>query len=177
LYPSAEVSATDLSIDAISSISKWEKVFDVKIDSFFSASSNCIPVSDSSYDYVYCYESAHHFRDHHSTILELKRVLKKGGVAFYFNEPVCNKFIYPLAFWMTNKRSINNEDSPSPEDLVIPSYIKKICKNNGLSMKLDYHLKTFGRGPIATLYYFCLQLIPFLKYFLPSCANIIITKL
>ena len=176
LYPNSFIFTTDLSIDALKSLKKWETILKVKIDSYFASSSSEINLENSSIDYIFCFESAHHFRDHYSTIVELKRVLKKGGKAFYFNEPVCNKFIYPLAFWLTNKRSFADINSPSPEDLLIPSKLRKYCKRNGLSFEINYYLKTSGRGPIPTIYYFVLGLVPFLKYLLPSCANIIISK-
>ena len=176
IYPDSYISASDISIDSLKSLKKWENIFNVKVDNYFESSSNSINAKDESLDYVFCYEAAHHFRDHYSTIKEVKRVLKKGGIAFYFNEPVCNKYIYPLAFWITNIRSSGNIDSPSPEDLIVTSEIKSICLSQNLNIRINYYLNLFGRGPISTLYYLCLNIFPFLKYFLPSCANIVISK-
>ena len=46
----------------------------------------------------------------------------------------------------------------------------------GLKKKFDFYLNPFGRGAVATIYYAILAKVPFLKYFLPSCANVILTS-
>jgi ubiquinone/menaquinone biosynthesis C-methylase UbiE len=112
LVPSAVVTATDISPYAIASLPKWERVFNTRIDHSYACRSYETTEQDASIDLVFCFAAAHHFLAHKRTLREIHRVLKPGGKAIYFYEPVTPTYLHKLAH-----RRINRKRPDVPEDV------------------------------------------------------------
>ncbi len=171
LFPEAHVSLTDISEFAIKSLRKWERFWDVKVDNCYPCRSHETNESDSSIDMVFCFASAHHFIDYNRTLREISRVLKPNGKAFWFYEPSCLKFFYPLACAiMKRKRKV------VPENVLITKNILKLARDNGLYATVDFYPSLLRRGPFETVYIYFLGRMPFLQKLLPSTVNFIFSK-
>ena len=171
IFPASHVTATDISEFAVASLHKWERLFQVKIDDSYACTSYQTREGDSSIDQIFCFAAAHHFLAHKRTLLEIGRILKPGGYAFYFYEPVTPRFFYPLARWRVNKKRPQVQ-----EDVLIASRILELARLAGLDAQIDYYPSLIKRGAFETLYYFCLQRFPFLQRILPCSAIFIFTR-
>jgi ubiquinone/menaquinone biosynthesis C-methylase UbiE len=171
LFPNAHVILTDISKFAVMSLPKWERLFEVRIDSAYACTSYQINEDDASLDQIFCFASAHHFLAHKRTLREISRVLKPGSKAFYFHEPATPKYLYSPAC-----RRVNKKRPQVPEDVLITSELRKIAREVGLDLVVDYDPSLMKRGPFETFYYFVLGRIPILQRILPCTANFIFTK-
>jgi SAM-dependent methyltransferase len=171
MYPKAFVTGTDISPFAVQSLPKWERVLDVKLDNSYACKSYEIPEDDASLDQIFTFAAAHHFLAHKRTLTELRRVLRPGGKAFYLFEPTTPKYLHSLA-----KKRVNLKRPEVPEDVLIPSKIRKIAEALDLECRVDFFPTFKGRGATATAYYLVLGRIPPLQAMLPCTANFIFTK-
>lgn len=170
-FPNAHVIATDISKFAIVSLPKWEQLYGVKIDNSYACTSYEIHESDASLDQIFCFAAAHHFLAHNRTLREISRVLKPGGMAFYFHEPATPKYLYSPAYWRVNRKR-----PQVPEDVLITSELRKLARKIGLDLHVDYYPSLIKRGPFETVYFLVMGRIPFLQRILPCSANFIFTK-
>lgn len=170
-FPHLVTYASDISPDAVRSVSKWERVFSSKVDHVLSCPSNKIPLEDESVDLVFCFQAAHHFRAHRSTLLEIRRVLKRKGFCLYLQEPCCLRFWYPLAYWRVNRKR-----PEVPEDVIVHRKLVAIAEEIGFSASYNFVPHTMNRGPVETLYYALLGWAKPLQYFLPCSADFIFFK-
>ena len=166
LYPSAQVTATDISQYAIGSIEKWERLWGAKVDRAYDCRSYSTRETDSSVDLVFCFASAHHFRKHDATLREISRILKPGGRALYLYEPATPKALHSLAHWRVNRKR-----PAVPEDVLITSRILELAGRNGLVASVSYHPSVVRRGPFETIYYGVLSRMAPLQKMLPCTAN------
>ncbi len=171
LFPNAHVTATDISEFAIRSLHKWERLFEVKIDNSYACTSYETNEKSTSIDQIFCFAAAHHFLAHNRTLYEISRVLKPGGMAFYFYEPATPRYLYSLAHWRVNRKR-----PQVPEDVLITSELHKLAKQNGLDLHVDYYPSLIKRGAFETVYFFILGRIPILQRLLPCSAIFIFTK-
>lgn len=171
LFPDAHVTVTDISQFAVMSLPKWEHLFEIKIDNSYACKSYEIRESTASLDQIFCFAAAHHFLAHKKTLLEISRVLKPGGKAFYFYEPATPRYLYAPAYWRVNRKR-----PQVPEDVLITSRLRQLAVEVGLAMHVDYYPTTINRGAFETVYYFLLGRVPPLQRLLPCTANIIFTK-
>jgi SAM-dependent methyltransferase len=171
LYPSAHVTATDISPYAIRSIEKWERLWGVKVDRAYDCRSYATREDDSSVDLVFCFASAHHFRKHDATLREISRILKPGGRALYLYEPATPKALHSLAHWRVNRKR-----PAVPEDVLITSRILELAGRNGLVASVSYHPSVAKRGPFETIYYGVLSRMAPLQKMLPCTANFEFSK-
>lgn len=171
LFPDAHVTATDISKYAVMSLPKWERMLEVKINNSYACLSYEIHEGDASLDQVFCFAAAHHFLAHKRTLREISRVLKPGGKAFYFHEPMTPKYLYSLAYWRVNRKR-----PQVPEDVLITSELCKLACEIGFDLQIDYYPQLIKRRPFETVYYFILDRIPFLQRLLPCSATLIFTK-
>lgn len=170
-FPNAHVTATDISEFAIRSLHKWERLFEVKIDNSYACTSYETNEISASIDQLFCFAAAHHFLAHNRTIREISRVLKPGGMAFYFHEPATPRYLYSLAHWRVNKKR-----PQVPEDVLITSELHRLAHENGLDLHVDYYPSLKKRGAFETVYFFILGCIPILQRILPCSAIFIFTK-
>ncbi len=171
LFPDAHVTATDISEFAVMSLSKWERLFEVRINNSYACTSYEIHESDASLDQIFCFAAAHHFLAHKRTLREISRVLKPGGKAIYFHEPTTPKYLYPLAY-----RRVNKKRPQVPEDVLITSELRKLACAIELDLHVDYYPQLIKRRPFEMVYYFVLSRVPFLQRILPCSANFIFIK-
>ncbi len=169
----AKFTVTDISPHAISSITHWEKLFDVKIDKSYASKSYKINEKDGQFDLVFCYAAAHHFVLYEQTLAELKRVLRKDGHIIFLYEPTSSKLFYPLYYYYVN----NIAPHSTPEDVLVPSKIKTICSKLHMDYINHYDanqvvLRSIGIG----LYFTLLRKIPFLQRILPSSSDMVFFK-
>ena len=171
LFPSANVTLTDISPFAIESAHKWESVFQTKLDAAYACTSYSIREPDNSLDLIYCFAAAHHFRAHRRTLAEMQRVLRPGGSAIYLYEPSCPRAWYGIAY-----RRVNRIRPAVEEDVLVWRRLLAIAREVGLKASVDFHPSTLRRRPVAALYYASLSVLPFLCRLLPCSANFVFTK-
>ena len=171
IFTDSRVYATDLSSEAIKSLHKWEKIFDVVIDESFTCKSYEIPLDNDSIDLVFCFQAAHHFSEHCKTLKDIYRVLKPDGVCLYLREPSCKKYIYPLAY-----RRVNNKRPNVPEDVLVYKEIVKFGELKGFRVSHKFDTSCTARHEFAAVYYYLLKKVKFLKFFLPCASDFIFHK-
>jgi len=171
LYPEKRVAASDISETAISSIYKWEKIFECSVDSKFPCKSYSVPLHDGSVDLIFAFQAAHHFILHRETMSEALRLLRPGGTCMYLNEPSCRKYIYRLAKWRVNRKR-----PECPEDLLVVQTMQKIARDLGCTLNIVYSTATVNRGVVEGVYYKVLSMFPVLCRWLPCTADFIFTK-
>lgn len=171
-FPDKQVFASDISEYAIASAQKWERILQTTLDQTFSCRAYSIPLTDASVDLVFCFEAAHHFAKHRHTLRELHRILKPGGVCLYLHEPACKAYLYKLAH-----ARVNRKRPEVPEDVLIYHKIQQIAEQIGFAVEIRFDPTTLNRGAIETIYYWLLQKLPFLKFYLPCSVDFIFRKL
>ncbi len=170
--PEAHFTVTDISPYALESLPYWQDVFQISIDNSFPAKSYQTDTPDQSFDLVFCYRSAHHFVLYEETLNELKRIIKEDGVIIFLYEPTCSRLLYPL-----HKYYVNKIPHSSPEDVIVPSRIRKICKKIGLNYSNNYDAhQTIQRGIVLRTYFGFLKIFKFLQPLLPSSSDLVFTK-
>lgn len=170
-YPHTTVIASDISSYAIKSIQKWEYQFNTKIDDFYVCKSYEIPHDRASVDVVFCFAAAHHFLAHRRTLQEINRILKPGGKACYFYEPSSPRHLYKLAYWRVNRKR-----PAVPEDVLLVYKLKRIAKQFGMRLDVEYYPSVSKRGFYESIYYYLLSKIRILNHLLPCTVNLIFTK-
>lgn len=171
IFPQTTVMATDISQYAIASVSKWEKMLAVKLAKAYTAKSYQTQEPDNSVDMIFVMKSAHHFILQKKTLQEIFRVLKPGGIAFYFYEPTSPKYLYSLAY-----KRVSKKRNDVAEDILISKEILSMAQKIGLNASIQYFPSTLRRGPLEVIYYSLLKKIPLLQRFLPATANFIFRK-
>ncbi|GAC1303315.1 MAG: hypothetical protein NVSMB19_13220 [Vulcanimicrobiaceae bacterium] len=171
-FPDAVVTATDISPHAVASIKTWETALGVHVDVSASCTSDSVPFPDESFDVVFAFAAAHHFRTHRRTFGEIARVLAPGGTLFYFYEPSCTGFVYPFALWRVLRKR------PSvPEDVLRYPEICALAHAAGFRSELQLSKNARNRGPVETLYYALLGRLPAVfLWVLPCTMNYRFTK-
>ena len=171
LRPELHVTATDISSFAVESTQRWERIYSVEVDAREACTSDRLPFEDASIDFVFCFAAAHHFVTHAKTLRELTRVLKPGGVVAYLYEPTSPRLLYRRAY-----KRVNAKRPEVPEDVLVPSLLRRQAAAAGLGFKVDYWPATLKRGRMAALYYAVLAVVPGLRRVLPCTANLIFEK-
>jgi ubiquinone/menaquinone biosynthesis C-methylase UbiE len=171
LFPELHVIATDISPYAISSVPRWEKVFNVKLDGTQVCTSDRLSMGNESADLIFCFAAAHHFVTHDETLAELNRVLRPGGTIHYFYEPTSPAWLYKLAV-----RRVNRKRPDVPEDVLVPYALRRTAQRLGLSFTIRYWPSTLKRAPMTAVYYGSLYFFPILNRILPCTANMTFKK-
>ena len=171
LFPAATVTATDISHAAVASLHKWEDIYKVKVDKSLACRSVDTPFPANSFDLIFVYSAAHHFRRHRRTFLELARILKPNGAALYLHEPGCREFMYGPAY-----RRVNARRPEVPEDVLRYQELVKLGEHAGVNVQIRFAPTTTNREPLQMIYYLAQQKIPFLKYILPTSIDFVIHK-
>jgi len=168
----AHFTVTDISPYALESLKYWEQIFQVKIDKSFAAKSYEIDEPENQYDLIFCYSAAHHFVKYKETLIELKRLVKKGGHILFLYEPTSSKLFYSLYL-----RYVNKMPHSTPEDVIIPKKIQKICDEIDLEYTNFYDSnQTIKRSFIIATYFKVLRIFKFLQPYVPSSSDLIFTK-
>jgi SAM-dependent methyltransferase len=170
--PKSHFTVTDISPFAVQSVKYWETLFNIEIDKKYPCKSYEIQEKNDSFDFIFCYSAAHHFKLYRETLVELQRILKTGGHIIFFYEPTCSRLFYPL-----HMTYVNNAPHVTPEDVIIPSEIKKISDNINLQFKNEYDpnqiiLRSIPLG----IYFKFLKTFPFLQKWLPSSSDLVFRK-
>ena len=170
--PSAAVFASDISPYAVASVPHWERVFDVRIDGAFSCLSHQIALPDDSVNLVFGFASMHHFGAQEPALAEIRRVLKKNGVALLLHEPCCRRYIRPWAV----KRA-NRVRPAVPEDVIVfPEFLQTARRMGFAQVAMHFAPLVEGRGPLETIYYLILNKTPFLQQVLPCSSDFLLVK-
>jgi SAM-dependent methyltransferase len=172
IFPDSNVTTTDISSFAIESLSKWERILNVKIDNSYACKSYETEEKKETIDLIFCFAAAHHFLAHKKTIQEISRILKPGGKAIYFYEPATPRYLYSMA----HKR-VNRKRPEVPEDVLISHELQVIAKSIGLGFEIDYYPSFLHRRPFETFYFYILKKIPFIQKMVPCTANFIFVKM
>lgn len=172
IVPQAAVTATDIAEAAVASIENWEYTYKAKVDHTAACKSYETPFADGSFDLIFAFAAAHHFTRHKSTFRELHRLLKPGGTVLYLHEPVCPRYIYPLAHWRAQTR----RPDETTEDVLIYSNILKLAAEAGFKADIVFSPTLTERSQLAGLYFFVIGKLPFLQHLLPTSADFVFRK-
>jgi len=170
-FPDKYVIVSDISEYAIQSVNKWEYLLKTSIDEKFQCRSHEIPSPDESIDLIFCFEAAHHFSRHPETLMEIHRVLKKGGACLYLHEPACRQYLHKAAY-----ARVNRKRPEVPEDVLIYPKIQALAKQAGLESQVRFDPSTLNRAAAETIYYFLLQKIPLIQYYVPCSVDFVFKK-
>jgi SAM-dependent methyltransferase len=171
--PGARVFTTDIAGAIVSRHTEWKDFFHTEIDGAYCAKSYDLPFEPVSIDLAFCFQAAHHFGRHRSTLMELYRILRPGGSVLYLDEPVCGQALYKIAHKRVNRRMA--EDGV-PEDVLIHGRLLDLAREIGFEAKIEFDTHTINRGAIETLYYYALSRLGPMKKVLPAGASFIFTK-
>jgi ubiquinone/menaquinone biosynthesis C-methylase UbiE len=168
----AKFTVTDISPHAIASIVNWEKTFDIKIEKSYASKSYEIAEDNKQFDLIFCYAAAHHFVLYEKTLIELKRLLTDDGHIIFIYEPTSSKLFYPMYYYYVNK-----VDHSTPEDVLVPSKIRKICKRINLNYINHYDSnQVLIRNLPTGIYFSILGKLKFLQKYLPSSSDLVFFK-
>ncbi len=170
-YPEADITATDLSEAATLSVKKWASIFGAQPDRVRACRAYETPFEDNSFQLIFAFAAAHHFRQYGRSMAEISRILAPGGVALFFHEPSCTEVMYKSAFAAVNKRHPN-----VPEDVLVRPRLAKLAKQNNLSIRFNLSPTLTNRVGLVTVYFYLLGKLPFLAELLPCSADIVIEK-
>lgn len=170
-YPGADVTATDLSEAAVLSVKKWEPIFGSQPDRVSACRAYDTGFQDNSFDLIFAFAAAHHFRRYGRSMAEIARILAPGGTAMFFHEPSCTEFLYRPAFARVNKKR-----PEVPEDVLVRSRLEKLAKAQGLNITFHLAPTMTNRDGFASTYYLVLNKLKFLQHSLPCTADIILEK-
>jgi SAM-dependent methyltransferase len=173
-FPGVVAYASDISPYAVRSVHKWEHVFCSKVDRVFACPSDDIPLEAESVDLVFCFQAAHHFRKHRSTLVEIRRILKSGGVCLYLQEPCCPFFWYPAARWRVNRK--RGEVLEHVEDVIVHKKLAAVAEDVGFEASYKFVAHTMNRPVGGTIYYAFLGKVRPLQHLLPCTADFIFHK-
>ena len=172
LFPLAHVTATDISEDALASLHRWARIWNVAPDRHYACLASETHEEDGSVDLAFCFASAHHFIEHEKVLQELARILRPGGHALFLYEPTAPEYLYRLAKWRVNR--IRPE---VPEDLLVPSAFQACAEKASLHARFDFDVSSEHRLPAAALYYGVLKRMPhFVRRLVPCAANVVISR-
>jgi SAM-dependent methyltransferase len=169
------VVATDVSLEAVQSVSTWERVFQTKLDDTKACPSFELDFADVSVDLIFCFQSAHHFGAHRRTLTEVRRVLRPGGACLYLHEPTTPSYLYGRAVKRVNrKRASMSHDVV--EDVIVTDRLLTIAAELGLRSTLRYSPTLTGRGEKQFLYFTVVGRLGRLQRFVPSTADFCFEK-
>lgn len=163
---------TDISPHAIEGLKFWEETFNVDIDHFEALRSYEVNQLGQKFDLIFCYAAFHHFVKYKETLESLKSILSDEGTILFLYEPTSSQIFYPLYY-----KYVNAMPHSTPEDVLIPKEIAKICKDVGLNYTNFYDSKqTIYRSFTTSFYFKILRILPFLSKVLPSSSDMLFTK-
>ena len=165
-FPELRVTASDFSPDAIASIAKWERIFEVRVDNAVAVPSYDTRRPDASFDLVFAFASAHHFVLHRRTFDEMAQILRPGGEVLYLYEPTVRDWLYRAGL-----ARIRKTRTDVVEDMLRQDELQSLARGAGLSPELDLYPTMDRRSPLGTIYNAVLIRVPPLRRILWCTAN------
>ncbi|MBI2326782.1 class I SAM-dependent methyltransferase [Candidatus Curtissbacteria bacterium] len=90
--------STDISLHSLTKAKDFAKKFNLgKIPKTICADAYNLPFKSNSFNFVFMYETLHHFPDPKPVLLEIRRVLAQGGVCFIGADPI--KSFFNIRLW------------------------------------------------------------------------------
>jgi SAM-dependent methyltransferase len=169
------VIGSDLSADAVASVSIWENVFRVRLDEILACPSYEVPIENGSLDLIFTFQAAHHFGAHRRTLAECRRLLRPGGALLYLQEPSAPAWIYPRAVARVNKKRASY-DHDVVEDVLVPSELLRVASELGLAGSVAFTPTLSNRQPVEFLYYLALGRLKPLQRALPCTADFLFRR-
>jgi len=171
LWPEKKIHATDIAPGALSASRLWEHTFRVKLDGACACRSYDMPFGNESVDLVFCFQAAHHFGRARETLVELRRILRKGGTALYLHEPSSRRWFRSLA-----RRRLTDKRPDVPEDVLIYPKIAHLAAEVGFKTKVNFVPTTTNKDFVGTVYFHLLKkgLLP--RTILPCIVDVVLTK-
>jgi len=162
---------TDLSHHALQSAPMWEGIFRTRLGGSAACRSYELPFRDRSFDVVFAFQAAHHFRAHRRTLAEIHRVLTPGGLALYTHEPSCARWIRPLAV-----RRVRASRPEVPEDVLVHEDILSMARRAGFDATWRDDCSLEKRRPLEFVYYMILGRVSPLRHVLPCTRDYVLRK-
>lgn len=169
LFPQIDITATDVSPEALSGIKEWERAWNVSINPGLACSARFVPLESGSVDVIFAFAAAHHFADLAGVVFEVNRLLRSGGRCLFLYEPTTPGWLYPLAAWRARRKRDN-------EDVLVSRDMRMWAERFGMNCTIRKTPFIYNRTPLSTIYYALLRAIPALQYVLPCTATIELVK-
>ena len=171
LSPKCQGNRNGFSPAAIASVGKWLPIFGAQPDHVEACPAYKTPFEAESFDLVYAFSAAHHFRRHRRCFAELKRILKPGGLALYLSEPSCTRWMHRAAFIRVNRKR-----PEVPEDVFVRDWLRSIAVELGLEISFLFSPTLINRAALEGAYYLMLNKVPLLQRMLPCAVDIVVRK-
>ena len=169
------VIASDVSADAVGSVSIWESVFRVRVDGAVACPSYDVPLEDESVDLIFTFQAAHHFGAHRRTLAECRRLLRPNGLVLYLHEPTSQSWLYKRAVARVNHKRASYEHDVV-EDVLVPAELLRIASDVGFNGSMAYTPTVTNRRPVEFLYYLALGRLTPLQRVLPCTADLVFRR-
>lgn len=165
------VVCADISQFALRSVPMWQDVFRTTITGATACRSYELPFASETFDAVFTFQAAHHFRLHRETLREIKRILTPRGLAVYMHEPSCARWIHPVAV-----RRVRALRQHVPEDLIVHEEMVKCAREEGLEVSSRDDCSLVKRGRVEFIYYLVLGAVRPLRWILPCTRDYIFKR-
>ncbi len=80
-----------------------------------------LPFKDNTFNFIFCYETIHHFPTPGEPIMEIYRVLRPGGYFWFAEEPYKN--LLNIKLWRAGKLYANNQYHKSRHEQIIDHFL------------------------------------------------------
>lgn len=168
-YPNNDLTATDLSPTALEGVKIWSQIYRAEPDSTIPCRAYNTPFRDASFDLVFAFAAAHHFRRHRSVLREIARLLRPQGTCLFLHEPSCAGFIHSAAV-----RRVNRKRPEVPEDVLIRRLIAKAARDAGMDASFRFAPTGTNRASVPAIYYTVLRVLPVLQPLLPCTVDVVL---
>jgi SAM-dependent methyltransferase len=126
-------------------------------------------------DFIFCFQSAHHFGAHRRTLKEVRRVLRPGGTCLYLHEPTTPSYLYEQAVKRVNRKRAGYSHDVV-EDVIVGDRLLAIGTELGLRSTQRFAPSLRGRGEKQFFYFTVVGRLGRLQRFLPSTADFCFEK-
>lgn len=180
LHPESEIHASEISPDALLSATKWERLFERRLDGYWACQAGNTPFEDEQFDLVFTFAAFHHFviddrgRD---ALAEALRVTKRGGRLVLLSEPTAPVWLRDWSHRKLNRLRKGAGGDVDEDCLVLPQ-LQRWGRELGATMQVHFDTKWSWREIALTgvLRSAAVRAVPALGWLVPVGAHVIFER-